>query len=201
LYGKSVQQRATEKRKDLRDLATVTIDGERAKDFDDAVSVALLEHGYRLWCILPMSGIMCPGILRWISRRAKRGTSVYFPDRVIPMLPKELSEDLCSLRPETDKLAFTVEMDFDRFGRRLGARFYPSVINSDERMTYTSVKKVLVDNDPEEREKYDYLLRDFELMGELCAFCDPPGLKGAASILTCLNLKYCSISRETLRPY
>ena len=168
LYGKSVQQRATEKRKDLRDLATVTIDGERAKDFDDAVSVALLEHGYRLWVHIADVGHYVPWDSPVDIEARKRGTSVYFPDRVIPMLPKELSEDLCSLRPKTDKLAFTVEMDFDRFGRRLGARFYPSVIKSDERMTYTSVKKVLVDNDPEEREKYDYLLRDFELMGELC---------------------------------
>ncbi len=168
LYGTSVLQKATQKRKDLRDLVTVTIDGERAKDFDDAVSVALLEHGYRLWVHIADVGYYVPWESPVDIEARKRGTSVYFPDRVIPMLPKELSEDLCSLRPKTDKLAFTVEMDFDSFGSRLDARFYPSVIRSDERMTYTSVKKVLVDNDPEERERYDYLLKDFELMGELC---------------------------------
>ena len=98
----------------------------------------------------------------------KRGTSVYLPDRVIPMLPKELSEDLCSLRPKVERLAFTAEMDFDRHGRRVNKKFYPSLIKSDERMTYTSVRKILIDQDPGEREKYDYLLKDFELMGELC---------------------------------
>jgi ribonuclease R len=84
------------------------------------------------------------------------------------MLPKELSEDLCSLKPNVERLAFTVEMDFDRNGGRLASRLYPSVILSDERMTYTSVRKILVDNDRNERKAYDHLLRDFELMGELC---------------------------------
>jgi ribonuclease R len=85
------------------------------------------------------------------------------------MLPKELSEDLCSLRPKVDRPAFTVEMDFDRTGKMLDARFYPSLIKSNERMTYTSVRKILVDEDPKERKKYDYLLHEFDLMGDLCS--------------------------------
>lgn len=156
------------KRKDLRNLSTVTIDGERAKDFDDAVSVSLTEHGYRLWVHIADVGFY----VSWGSaidlEARKRGTSVYLPDRVIPMLPKELSEDLCSLRPKVERLAFTAEMDFDRHGRRVNQKFYPSLIKSDERMTYTSVKKILIDKDPGEREKYDYLLKYVELMGELC---------------------------------
>ncbi len=168
LYAKSAAQKDTEKRKDLRDLPTVTIDGERAKDFDDAVSIAMVGQGYRLWVHIADVGFYVPWDSPVDIEARKRGTSVYFPDRVIPMLPKELSEDLCSLRPKTDKLAFTVEMDFDKYGNSLGAKFYPSIIKSDERMTYTSVKKILVDNDPEERRKYGYLLRDFELMGEFC---------------------------------
>ena len=168
LYEKAALQKDVQKRKDLRDLPTVTIDGERAKDFDDAVSIIRTDHGYRLWVHIADVGFYVP----WDSiidlEARKRGTSVYFPDRVIPMLPKELSEDLCSLRPKTDKLAFTVELDFDRYGKRVETKFYPSMIRSDERMTYTSVKKVLVDKDPEEREKYAYLLKDFELMGDLC---------------------------------
>ena len=156
------------KRKDLRELPTVTIDGERAKDFDDAVSIKLTEHGYRLWVHIADVGFYVP----WDSvidlEARKRGTSIYFPDRVTPMLPKELSEDLCSLKPKVKRLAFTVEMDFDRHGALLNSKFYPSLIKSDERMTYTSVKKILIDNDSHEREKYNYLLPHFELMGELC---------------------------------
>lgn len=157
-----------EKRKDLRDLLTVTIDGERARDFDDAVSIEISDCGYKLWVHIADVG----HYVRWNSvldlEARKRGTSVYLPDRVIPMLPKELSEDLCSLKPKVDRNAFTVEMDFDRLGRRLKAHFYPSMINSDERMTYTSVKKILIDKDENERQRYSSLLRDLERMEELC---------------------------------
>jgi ribonuclease R len=170
--AKLLTQRAfldvTGKRKDLKGLATVTIDGERAKDFDDAVSIRLTEHGYRLWVhIADVSAYA--GWNSAIDLEAReRGTSIYLPDRVIPMLPKELSEDLCSLKPKVERLSFTVEMEFDRSGERVSKKFYPSVIMSDERMTYTSVRKILVDNDRHERERYGPLLKDFELMNELC---------------------------------
>jgi len=157
-----------QRRKDLRSLPTVTIDGERAKDFDDAVSIKLAAHGYTLYVHIADVG----SYIDWNSvidvEARKRGTSVYFPDRVIPMLPKELSEDLCSLKPKVDRLSFTVEMNFDRNGIRVDSKFYPSVIVSDERMTYTSVSKILIDNDARERAKYGHLLQDFEFMGELC---------------------------------
>ncbi|MEK6680441.1 MAG: ribonuclease R [Nitrospirota bacterium] len=166
LYSQPMED--AKKRKDLRGLPTVTIDGERAKDFDDAVSIIRTDAGYRLWVHIADVG----HYVGWDSaldiEARKRGTSVYFPDRVVPMLPKELSEDLCSLKPKVDRLAFTVEMDFDARGEKIDAKFYPSIIISNERMTYTSVKKVLVDENPEERKRYDYLLRDFELMGEMC---------------------------------
>lgn len=156
------------KRKDLKGLTTITIDGERAKDFDDAVSIILTEHGYRLWVHIADVG----SYVGWNSaidlEARERGTSIYFPDRVIPMLPRELSEDLCSLKPGVERLSFTVEMEFDREGERASKKFYPSVIMSDERMTYTSVRKILVDEDIRERERYGSLLRDFELMNELC---------------------------------
>lgn len=158
----------TQKRKDLRNLPTVTIDGERAKDFDDAISIKKIDDGYKLWVHIADVGYYV-GWGSLIDKEArKRGTSVYFPDRVIPMLPKELSEDLCSLKPKVDRLAFTVEIDFNKHGERTDVRFYSSIINSNERMTYTSVKKILIDKDQRERQKYDYLLEDFELMGELC---------------------------------
>lgn len=158
----------TQKRKDLRNLITVTIDGERAKDFDDAISIQKTDDRYKLWVHIADVGFY----VKWESaidiEARKRGTSVYFPDRVIPMLPKELSEDLCSLKPKAERMAFTVEMEFDTYGKRINERFYPSIIISDERMTYTAVKKIVVDNDPKERKKYDYLLNAFELMEELC---------------------------------
>ncbi len=169
LAAKRGQGRIAEKRKDLRDLTTVTIDGERARDFDDAVSIEQSDQGYKLWVHIADVGHYVPWDSTIDLEARKRGTSVYLPDRVIPMLPKELSEDLCSLRPKVDRNAFTVEMDFDRSGQRLGARFYPSLINSDERMTYTSVRKVLIDKDDAERERYRHLLKDFGLMEKLCS--------------------------------
>jgi ribonuclease R len=156
------------RRVDLRALPTVTIDGERAKDFDDAVSVKISPHGYTLYVHIADVGFYVQRDSAIDIEARKRGTSIYFPDRVLPMLPRELSEDLCSLRPGVERFAFTVEMDFDRNGGRIRSRFYPSLIISDERMTYTSVRKILIDNDRHEREKYDRLLPDFELMAELC---------------------------------
>ncbi len=155
-------------RKDLRNLKTVTIDGESAKDFDDAISIKLRKFGYTIYIhIADVSHFVREG--SDIDREArKRATSVYLPDRVIPMLPKKLSEDLCSLKPKVPRLAFTVEMDFSRDGERLRERFYPSIIESNERMTYTDVKAILIDYDRDLRKKYNSLLRDFELMAELC---------------------------------
>lgn len=158
-----------QRRKDLRSLQTVTIDGERAKDFDDAISILISKHGYTLYVHIADVGFYVGWNSAIDTEARKRGTSIYFPDRVIPMLPKELSEDLCSLKPKEERLAFTVEMDFDRSGNRLDAKFYPSIIISNERMTYTSVRKILIDNDVSERRKFDLHLQSFELMGELCS--------------------------------
>ena len=157
------------RRKDLTRLPTVTIDGERAKDFDDAVSIRLTDIGFRLWVHIADVSHYVPwdGDIDLEARR--RGTSVYFPDRVVPMLPKELSENLCSLVPGEDRPAFTVQMDFDRFGKRYGAEFYTSTIRSNERMTYTAVAKILSGDDPGLTARYGALARDFELMSELAS--------------------------------
>jgi ribonuclease R len=168
MLGAQVLENRIQRRKDLTSLPTVTIDGERAKDFDDAVSIKLTEHGYKLYVHIADVGFYVPWDSTIDLEARKRGTSIYFPDRVTPMLPKELSEDLCSLKPKVERFAFTVEMDFKRDGDRINAKFYPSLIISDERMTYSSVKKILVDTDRHERAKYEHLLRDFELMSELC---------------------------------
>jgi ribonuclease R len=167
----------TARRKDLTPLPTITIDGERARDFDDAVSIKLTEIGYRLWVHIADVSAYVPWESAIDLEARDRGTSFYFPDRVIPMLPKELSEDLCSLLPDQERLAFTVEMDFDRYGKRYGEKFYPSTIKSDERMTYTDVARILDETHPDLMQRYDYLLKDFELMKELSALLRERRLK------------------------
>jgi len=154
-------------RVDCRGLTTVTIDGEDAKDFDDAISIKKIKGGFILYVhIADVSHYV-----RWESgidlEARRRGTSVYFPGQVIPMLPETLSNDLCSLLPRTDRFAFTVEMHVSTDGKMMKKEFYPSVINSNERLTYTAVGRILVDHDPVERERYGYLMEDLETMGEL----------------------------------
>lgn len=132
-------------RVDLRKRPFVTIDGETAKDFDDAVAIAEEDGNFRLWVsIADVSHYVEPATS--LDREAYlRGTSVYFPDRCIPMLPERLSNGTCSLNPDADRLTITAEMLFDRHGTMLEARFYPSVIRSAARLTYSTVKQVIVD--------------------------------------------------------
>lgn len=164
----TISKRETMKRKDLRELPTVTIDGEAAKDFDDAVSIKKVRNGYILWVhIADVSHYVKWGTPIDLEAR-QRGTSVYLPDRVIPMLPAELSENICSLLPKTPRLTFTVEIHFNNSGEIRESLFYPSIIRTAERMTYTSVKKILVDKDPDEIKQYRKLLPYFEAMAELC---------------------------------
>ncbi|UCD35915.1 MAG: RNB domain-containing ribonuclease, partial [Nitrospiraceae bacterium] len=156
-------------RVDCRELLTVTIDGETAKDFDDAVSIAREQAGYVLYVHIADVSHYIPWDSTLDLEARRRGTSVYFPGSVIPMLPEKLSNDLCSLVPRQDRLTFTVEMHFDSHGHITDRSFYPSIIFSNERMTYTAVKKILADRDPEERARYDYLIESFEVMDELAA--------------------------------
>lgn len=155
------------KRVDCRDLLTVTIDGETAKDFDDAISINRTDSGYTLYVHIADVSHYVPWDSALDIEARRRGTSVYFPGSVIPMLPERLSNNLCSLVPKQDRPTFTVEMHFDNSGAMVDKSFYPSLIHSNERMTYTSVKKILVDKDSSERRKYEYLLNSFELMEEL----------------------------------
>lgn len=141
ISSKGISKRQFKNRVDLRELPTVTIDGENAKDFDDAVSIKKTRNGFILWVhIADVSHYV-----KWNStidiEARQRGTSVYLPDRVIPMLPPALSENICSLLPKTPRLTFTVEMHFSNSGERKETLFYPSIIQTVERMTYTSVKK------------------------------------------------------------
>lgn len=156
-------------RKDLRDLPTVTIDGEKARDFDDAISIEKIKTGYRLWVhIADVAGYVREGTS--LDEEAyQRATSVYLPDRAIPMLPEALSNGICSLNPNVDRLTFTCEMDVSPEGEILRYDIYESVINSNERMTYTAVREILVDGNPVQRKRYAALLDEFGLMEELMA--------------------------------
>lgn len=165
---KPVSGREVSGRTDLRELRIVTIDGETARDFDDAVSVARVDDGaIRLWVsIADVSHYVRPGSA--LDREAYlRGTSVYFPDRCIPMLPENLSNGICSLNPAEDRLTLTAEMLFDGEGKRLEASFYPSVIRSSARLTYTQVAKVLEKNDIDAVKGVAGLVDDLRLMEEL----------------------------------
>ncbi len=134
---------ASEERTDLRDLPTVTIDPADAKDFDDAISVRREGKGFRLWVhIADVSHMVRPGTA--LDREAlRRGNSTYLPGTVYPMLPHLLSSDLCSLRPDEDRSAFTVEMVTDGRGRVLRRAFYKSLIRSDARLSYEQAQKIL----------------------------------------------------------
>ena len=130
-------------RTDLRGLSLVTIDGETARDFDDAVALRKEGESYRLWVsIADVAHYVTPGSA--LDKDAvERGTSVYFPGFCLPMLPEELSNGICSLRPEEERLAMTAEMLFDSQGQLKSADFYPAVIRSRARLTYTRVAEIL----------------------------------------------------------
>jgi len=154
-------------RTDLRNLPIVTIDGELARDFDDAVCVRKTNGHYELFVsIADVAFYVRPGTA--IDQEAYgRATSVYFPDRAIPMLPEALSNGICSLNPNEDRLTKTVAMEINGRGEVVRSRFFNSVIRSQERMTYTAVRRILVDKDPECLERYRDLVDQFKLMEEL----------------------------------
>ncbi len=154
-------------RQDYRALDIVTIDGETARDFDDAVWVDRLTNGnYALQVhIADVSHYVQPGS-PIDGEAALRGTSVYFPDRAVPMLPLELSTEICSLKPGVDRLVLSVELEIDRRGDIIAQRFGRGVIRSVERMTYTDVH-ALLEGDEGLKERYQSLVPRFELMREL----------------------------------
>ncbi len=171
--AKEISQEVLERdiagRVDLRKRTTVTIDGETAKDFDDAVSIERTNKGYKLW-------VSIADVARYVKEGSRldveayqRGTSVYFPDRCIPMLPEALSNGICSLNPNVDRLTLTAEMDFDHEGNTLHSKFYESVINSCERLTYTKVRDILAN--PlwgQVSNLSPKLSEDLKIMEELC---------------------------------
>ena len=162
-----IAARELEGRRDFRHLDIVTIDGETARDFDDAVWVDRLPSGnFALQVhIADVSHYVRPGTA--IDREARlRGTSVYFPDRAVPMLPFELSTSICSLNPHVDRLVLSALLEIDHQGETVAQEFTPGVIRSAERMTYTSVH-LLLEGDAGLRDRYRPLVPRFELMREL----------------------------------
>ena len=163
----SVDAAELSQRRDFRGLDIVTIDGETARDFDDAVWVERLDNGnYALEVhIADVSHYVRPGTPIDLEARL-RGTSVYFPDRAVPMLPFELSTNICSLRPQVDRLVLSALLEIDARGETVAQDFTAGVIRSVERMTYTDVHLVL-EGDAAKRERYQPLVERFELMREL----------------------------------
>jgi len=154
-------------RLDIRDWQMVTIDGEDAKDLDDAISIIKNGDKYKL-------GVHIADVTHYVTENSpldkealKRGTSVYLVDRVIPMLPHKLSNGICSLNAGVDRLALSCIMDIDAKGNIIGHKIAETVLRIDRRMSYTSVKKILVDNDEKEIEEYKELIPMFKLMEEL----------------------------------
>jgi len=154
-------------REDLRELPLVTIDGEDAQDFDDAVFCESKGRGWRLIvAIADVSHYVRPG--QALDEEGHvRGNSVYFPDRVIPMLPEKLSNGLCSLNPDVDRLCMACEMNVTRKGNVTRYRFFEGLIRSHARLTYTEVASMLVDGDQALRKRYAPLLAPLESLYEV----------------------------------
>ncbi|MFL6300367.1 MAG: ribonuclease R family protein, partial [Terriglobales bacterium] len=166
-FSHIINQSEMARRKDWRSQPIVTIDGETARDFDDAVRAINLPNGnFQLQVhIADVAHYVTEDSA--IDREARmRGTSVYFPDRAVPMLPMELSTDICSLRPQVERLVMSCVMEIDHQGEIVGYEISQGVIRSAERMTYTGVQGVL-DGDKALRQRYSALVPEFERMQEL----------------------------------
>jgi ribonuclease R len=166
--GQHVRERDLRGRTDFRALPTVTIDGEHARDFDDAITIERLTNGH-FWL-----GVHIADVSHYVQEGGaldleayERGTSVYFPERAVHMFPAELATGLCSLNPHVDRLVQSCLMEVDRRGHVVRYEIHDGIINSNERMTYTAVNAILTDRDPEVIERYRVLVPAFELMQEL----------------------------------
>ena len=165
--GKDVSEADMAGRMDLRDWQMVTIDGEDAKDLDDAVSLTEVENGWKL-------GVHIADVTNYVQEKSaldrealKRGTSVYLADRVIPMLPHKLSNGICSLNAGENRLALSFIMTVDKKAEIVDHVIAETVIRVDQRMSYTSVAKILEAQDEQERQKYEKLVPMFEQMAEV----------------------------------
>jgi ribonuclease R len=164
-----VSEKEKANRKDLRDMTTITIDGADAKDLDDAVSIEKLSNGnFKL-------GVHIADVTHYVregtaldKEALERGTSVYLVDRVVPMLPRKLSNGICSLNPKVDRLTLSVFMEINKKGEVINHEIAESVINVKERMIYEDISDILEKDDQNLKDKYSHLLNEFKMMEELC---------------------------------
>jgi len=166
--GTVVKERDIRGRTDFRAVTTVTIDGEHARDFDDAITIETLRNG-NYWL-----GVHIADVSHYVKEGSAldeeaydRGTSVYFPERAVHMFPSELATGLCSLNPHVDRLVQSCLMEVDRRGHVVRYEIHDGVINSDARMTYTAVNAILAERDADAIATYRGLVPMFEMMGEL----------------------------------
>ncbi len=168
VFGTKIQEDYTKERRDLRNKTIFTIDGEDAKDLDDAVSVEKNENGNYIL------NVHIADVSHYVKDKSKldreariRGTSIYMLDRVIPMLPRELSNGICSLNAGVDRYTLSVTMEIDSDGNVISSDIYNAIIKVTERMSYTNVQKILDESDSETLKKYRKYVSDFKLMAEL----------------------------------
>ena len=166
--GGAVEERDLRGRTDFRGATTVTIDGEHARDFDDAITIERLANGH-YWL-----GVHIADVSHYVTEGSaldeeayERGTSVYFPERAVHMFPAELATGLCSLNPHVDRLVQSCLMEVDRRGTVVRYEMHDGIVHSDQRMTYTDVNAILQDRDPAAIERHAALTPMFELMHEL----------------------------------
>ncbi|VAW73374.1 3'-to-5' exoribonuclease RNase R [hydrothermal vent metagenome] len=166
-YHTSVQADEITGRVDLRGSPLVTIDGEDARDFDDAVYCKEINTGWKLYVAIADVSHYVASDSALDSEAIKRGNSVYFPERVIPMLPETLSNGLCSLNPQVDRLAMVCEIDFNLDGHVTAYKFYEAVIHSHARLTYNKVAAMLYDDDQTLCKEYEHVLPHLEVLDDL----------------------------------
>ncbi|MDA1093772.1 MAG: ribonuclease R [Acidobacteria bacterium] len=166
--GTTIREKDLKGRTDFRDRTVVTIDGETARDFDDAISIERLPNG-NIWL-----GVHIADVAHYVheggpldAEAYERATSVYFPERAVHMFPAELATGLCSLNPHVDRLVQTCLMEVSPSGAVVRHEMHDGIIRSDERMTYTAVNAILTERDPDTIARYEALVPMFELMGEL----------------------------------
>ena len=199
--GGAVKERDIRGRTDFRPVTTVTIDGEHARDFDDAITIERLPNG-NYWL-----GVHIADVSHYVKEGSaldeeayERGTSVYFPERAVHMFPSELATGLCSLNPHVDRLVQSCLMEVDRRGNVVRYEMHDGVINSDARMTYTAVNAILTDRDPATIAQYAALVPMFELMHELFEILQrAPAPARRRSTSTCRRPRSCCRSSARSR--
>jgi len=166
-FGETIDAGSVSGRLDLRELPLLTIDGADARDLDDAVFAEPREKGFRvLVAIADVAEYVSPASP--LDREAElRGTSVYFPDRVIPMLPEALSNGLCSLNPRVDRLCVVCEMHIDDQGKVTSSRFHEAVMRSQARLTYDQVRRIMEAGDPNLLERFGHVLGNLQTLYEV----------------------------------